>query len=197
MQQGLLPAVSQRVNRMCQEIPKEYGVSHWDYAQLIRSEAHLADRLTVAYEHLVQRNTRFNYDWHINYKYSYCWMKEHNILSMLMMNAMFYHIKLLTYTYYIKKYRKKQQRFSAVYVLVNRTLSKRYKFYLWVNIELHAIIPHFDCIVSCCQQESTVLTHSQGRALMFVHLRQLNRTEIQSETLHCIVGKKKKNLMTV
>ena len=55
MQQGLLPAVSQRVNRMCQEVPKEYGVSHGDYAQLVRGEAHLLDGLTVAYEHL-QRN---------------------------------------------------------------------------------------------------------------------------------------------
>lgn len=41
-------------------------------------------------------------------------------------------------------------------------------------MELHVVIPHFHSIVSCCQQESTVLTHSQGRALVFVHLRHLS-----------------------
>lgn len=37
---------------MCQEIPKEYRISNWDHAQLVRGEVHLADGLTVADEHL-------------------------------------------------------------------------------------------------------------------------------------------------
>lgn len=44
--------MTQRLFRQSQKIPEEYSISHWDDAQLVRGETHLADKLTVADEHL-------------------------------------------------------------------------------------------------------------------------------------------------
>lgn len=47
--------MSRRVSRMCQEVPNKYGISNRDNTQLVRGEAHLANWLTVAYEHLIEK----------------------------------------------------------------------------------------------------------------------------------------------
>lgn len=69
--------------------------------------------------------------------------------------------------------------------------------YLWVNIKLHFIVPHFHGIVSSCQQEPTIFTHGQWRALVFVHLRDLLEGQKYSQQTKLPHGKRIKWLCIV
>lgn len=139
---------------MRQEVPKEYGISHWDHTQLVRGEADLANGLTVAYKHLVHRD-----------------MLQLQLIRHKPQTAT--KVQLWIFYYLL---------FHSNLAPAGRTDCNTYKRYLWVHPQLHAVIPNFHSIVSRCQQESTVFAYCQGRALVSVHLGHLSEWQDSGQT---------------